>query len=158
MQHPQHGFTILVIRRRRKNPEGDIRELGKSSGRMHAITSGELTHRSSNKMNLFLPLVKVLREHLIRDHNNRVPEKVNTNVESLVCPSYPSLWTFSSLSTTLFCHQVKDVWRSFLDCPFPYADTIIVPSRSNIASLEFVVGVRLTPYKHVFLGPRGFNH
>lgn len=34
----------------------------------------------------------------------------------------------------------------------------MVPSKSNIATLEFVVGVRFTPYRHVFLGPRGFNH
>ena len=33
-----------------------------------------------------------------------------------------------------------------------------MPSKSNIATLEFVVGVRFTPCKHVFLGPRGFNH
>ena len=33
-----------------------------------------------------------------------------------------------------------------------------MPSRSNIATLGFVVGVRFSPYKHVFLGPRGFNH
>ena len=27
-----------------------------------------------------------------------------------------------------------------------------------MATLGFAVGVRFSPYKHVFLGPRGFNH
>jgi len=35
---------------------------------------------------------------------------------------------------------------------------MIVPSRSNIATLGFVMGVIFNPYKHVLLGPRGFNH
>ena len=35
---------------------------------------------------------------------------------------------------------------------------MMVPSRSNMATLVLAVGARFNPHKHVFLGPRVFNH
>ena len=60
VKHPQHGFAVFVVRRRRKDSERDIRELSEKLRLNVRGHSYGLAHGSSNKVHLLLPLFKVL--------------------------------------------------------------------------------------------------